>query len=64
MELEQLVNEARAAFAAARQPAALENEKARFLGKTGAITERLKGLGRLPPEQKREQGASSIARRK
>jgi len=58
MELEQLVNEARAAFAAARQPAALENEKARFLGKSGAITERLKGLGRLPPEQKREQGAS------
>ena len=58
MELEQLVNEARAAFAAARQPAALENEKARFLGKSGAITERLKSLGRLAPEQKREQGAS------
>ena len=58
MELEQLVNEARAAFAAARQPAALENEKARFLGKSGAITERLKGLGQLAPEQKREQGAS------
>ena len=58
MELEQLVNEARAAFAAARQPAALENEKARFLGKSGAITERLKSLGRLPPEQKRERGAS------
>ena len=58
MELEQLVNQARSAFAAARQPAALENEKARFLGKSGAITERLKGLARLSPEQKREQGAS------
>jgi len=58
MELEQLVNEARSAFAAARQPATLENEKARFLGKSGAITERLKGLARLSPEQKREQGAS------
>jgi phenylalanyl-tRNA synthetase alpha chain len=57
MELEQLVDQARAAFAAARLPAALENEKARFLGKTGALTERLKELARLPPEEKREQGA-------
>jgi phenylalanyl-tRNA synthetase alpha chain len=57
MELEQLVNEAREAFAAASQPAALENAKARFLGKTGAITERLKSLGKLSAEQKREQGA-------
>jgi phenylalanyl-tRNA synthetase alpha chain len=56
-ELDKLVDEARAAFAAASQPAALENEKARFLGKTGAITERLKALGKLPPEAKREQGA-------
>jgi phenylalanyl-tRNA synthetase alpha chain len=57
MDLDQLVNEARAAFAAAMQPAALENEKARFLGKAGAITERLKGLARLPSDEKREQGA-------
>ncbi|HSQ10760.1 MAG TPA: phenylalanine--tRNA ligase subunit alpha [Burkholderiaceae bacterium] len=57
MDLEQLVNEARAAFAAAMQPAALENEKARFLGKSGAITERLKSLARLSAEDKREQGA-------
>ncbi len=57
MELEQLVAEARAAFAAARQPAALENEKARFLGKSGAITEQLKALGRLPADEKRHQGA-------
>ena len=57
-ELEQLVNEARAAFAAATQPAALENEKARFLGKNGVITERLKALAKLAPEQKREAGAS------
>jgi phenylalanyl-tRNA synthetase alpha chain len=57
MELEQLVNEAREAFAAASQPAALENAKARFLGKTGAITERLKSLGKLSAEEKREQGA-------
>jgi phenylalanyl-tRNA synthetase alpha chain len=57
MELEQLVEEARDAFAAAMQPAALENEKARFLGKSGAITERLKSLARLSAEDKREQGA-------
>jgi phenylalanyl-tRNA synthetase alpha chain len=57
MDLEQLINEARAAFAAAMQPAALENEKARFLGKSGAITERLKSLARLSAEDKREQGA-------
>jgi phenylalanyl-tRNA synthetase alpha chain len=57
MDLEQLVNEARAAFAAVMQPAALENEKARFLGKSGAITERLKSLARLSAEDKREQGA-------
>jgi phenylalanyl-tRNA synthetase alpha chain len=56
-ELDKLVEDARAAFAAISQPAALENEKARFLGKTGAITERLKALGKLPPEEKREQGA-------
>ena len=57
MDLEQLVNEARAAFAGAKQPAALENEKARFLGKSGAITEQLKALGRLPAEEKRQLGS-------
>jgi phenylalanyl-tRNA synthetase alpha chain len=56
-DLDQLVAEAGAAFAAASQPAVLENEKARFLGKAGAITERLKQLGRLPPDEKRAQGA-------
>jgi phenylalanyl-tRNA synthetase alpha chain len=57
MDLDQLVNEARTAFAAVAQPAALENEKARFLGKAGAITERLKALARLPADEKREHGA-------
>ena len=44
-------------FAAASDAAALENEKARFLGKDGALTVLLKGLGKLDPEQKREMGA-------
>jgi phenylalanyl-tRNA synthetase alpha chain len=56
-DLDQLVAEAAAAFGAATQPAALENEKARFLGKSGAITERLKALGQLPPDEKRAHGA-------
>ncbi len=55
--LEQLIEEARAAFAAVDQPAALENEKARFLGKSGSITGLLKGLGKLAPQEKRVQGA-------
>jgi phenylalanyl-tRNA synthetase alpha chain len=57
MDLDQLVQDARAAFAAVDQPAALENEKARFLGKTGSVTELLKGLAKLAPEEKRTQGA-------
>ena len=55
--LDQIVESARAAFRAAIQPAALENEKARFLGKQGAITELLKGLGKLSADERREQGA-------
>jgi len=55
--LEQLVDAARADFAAAGQPAELENAKARFLGKTGRVTELLKGLAALPPEEKKARGA-------
>jgi phenylalanyl-tRNA synthetase alpha chain len=52
-----LISQAQSAFAAAPTPAALENEKARFLGKGGSLTELLKGLGKLDPEQKRGEGA-------
>jgi phenylalanyl-tRNA synthetase alpha chain len=55
--LDTLINEAQGAFAAAATPAALENEKARFLGKGGSLTELLKGLARLGPEEKRSEGA-------
>jgi phenylalanyl-tRNA synthetase alpha chain len=54
---DELIRAAEAAFAAAAQPAALENEKARFLGKSGRLTELLKGLAKLPPEEKRSLGA-------
>ena len=57
-DLDKLVDEARAAFAAAMQPAALENEKARYLGKSGALTERLKALAKLTADEKRTVGAA------
>ena len=56
-ELARLVDEARAAFAAVADATALENEKARFLGKQGQITALMKGLASLSPEDKRAQGA-------
>ena len=37
--------------------AALDAVRVQFLGKKGAITEAMKGLGRLSPEEKRAQGA-------
>jgi phenylalanyl-tRNA synthetase alpha chain len=51
-----LVDEASALFASISEPAALEDAKAKFLGKAGAVTELLKGLGKLPPEEKKAQG--------
>ena len=56
-DLDAIVDDARARFAAAADGPSLENEKARFVGKTGAITERLKGLGRLNPAAKKSEGA-------
>ena len=55
--LEQLVAAAEADFLAAADPAALENAKAKYLGKTGQITEQMKGLGKLDPDARRSQGA-------
>jgi phenylalanyl-tRNA synthetase alpha chain len=55
--IDDLIAEARNAFATAARPADLENEKARFLGKAGRLTERLKALARLDPEQRRVEGA-------
>jgi phenylalanyl-tRNA synthetase alpha chain len=47
-ELERIIAAALADLAAAADPAALENSKARYLGKAGALTELLKSLGKLP----------------
>lgn len=56
-ELDKLVSEAVADFAAASDAASLENAKARFLGKAGRITELLKALAALAPDARKEQGA-------
>ncbi len=56
-DLDQLAAAAAADFDAAPTPAELENAKARFLGKSGRVTELLKGLAALAPEQKKTRGA-------
>src|SRR5690606_31147828 len=57
-QLDQLVRQAAADFAAAADSAQLEQAKARYLGKAGALTERLKSLGKLEPDARREAGAA------
>jgi phenylalanyl-tRNA synthetase alpha chain len=56
-DVDAIVAEAAAQFAAIRDLPQLENAKARYLGKQGALTELLKGLGKLPPEEKRDRGS-------
>ena len=55
--LEQLVKSAQEDFQAATDSAALENAKAKFLGKTGQITAQMKELGALSPDERRSRGA-------
>jgi phenylalanyl-tRNA synthetase alpha chain len=56
--LEQLVASAIADFALATEPAPLEDAKARYLGKEGSLTVLLKGLGKLPPDERKSAGAA------
>ena len=56
-DLTPLVQDAHADFAQAATPAELENAKARYLGKSGRITEQLKALGALAPDAKKARGA-------
>ena len=56
-DLDSLVIAAGADFSAALQGAELENAKARYLGKSGRVTEQLKGLGALAPDEKKTRGA-------
>ena len=51
-ELNTLIEQARADLAQSADSASLANAKARYLGKDGAITQRMKTLGRLSPEER------------
>jgi phenylalanyl-tRNA synthetase alpha chain len=57
-ELDALVDSAKASFAQALTPADLENAKAQFLGKSGRVTELMKGLAALSVEEKKSRGAA------
>ena len=56
-KLEHIVASALAEFAACKDPAALENCKAKFLGKSGQLTESLKGLSKLSAAERPAAGA-------
>lgn len=56
-DLDALLQAAQADFAAAPTPAELENAKAKYIGKTGRVTELMKGLGALSIEEKKTRGA-------
>ena len=55
--LEKTVSAALEQFSRIDDAAELEQAKARFLGKAGALTDLLKGLGKLPAEERREAGS-------
>ncbi len=57
-DLDQLVARATSDFAATRELARLEEVKAAYLGKEGSLTALLKGLGKLPPDERKSAGAA------
>ncbi len=56
-DLDALVQTAAAQFAQANTPNDLENAKAQFLGKSGRVTELMKGMAALSVDEKKAQGA-------
>jgi phenylalanyl-tRNA synthetase alpha chain len=56
-DLNPVVDNALADFARAGTPAELEDAKARYLGKSGVVTEQLKTLAALPAAEKKARGA-------
>ena len=56
-ELDTLVQQAQSQFAKCATAADLENTKAQFLGKSGRVSEMMKGLAQLDLETKKAQGA-------
>lgn len=57
-DLNHLIAEAEREFAACHDIPALENAKAKYLGKSGALTDALKGLGKLTAEERPAAGAA------
>jgi phenylalanyl-tRNA synthetase alpha chain len=56
--LDHLIAESQVDFAACTDMPALENAKAKYLGKTGLLTDALKGLGKLSNEERPAAGAA------
>jgi phenylalanyl-tRNA synthetase alpha chain len=56
-ELNALLTQAQTDFTLASDAPALENAKAKYLGKQGSLTELMKGLGKLSVEEKKSRGA-------
>ena len=56
-DLEKIIGDALAQFSGIDNAAELEQAKARFLGRAGTLTGLLKGLGKLPAEDRREAGS-------
>lgn len=57
-ELNVVVDTAKASFLQATTPADLENAKALYLGKSGRITELMKGMAALTVDEKKSRGAA------
>lgn len=57
-DLDALVSQAESEFSAATDSNSLEQAKAKFLGKSGSLTELLKGLGKLDAEARKSAGAA------
>jgi phenylalanyl-tRNA synthetase alpha chain len=57
-DLNHLIAEAQTDFSACLDLPALENAKAKYLGKTGLLTDALKGLGKLTAEERPAAGAA------
>jgi phenylalanyl-tRNA synthetase alpha chain len=58
MTLTEILNDATTHLTAVASIPDLEQTKAKYLGKTGSLTEQLKSLGKLPPDEKKEAGAA------
>src|SRR5579872_7166107 len=55
-DLEKLLHQATQEISQAKDLKTLDDHRINYLGKKGKLTEQLKSLGQLPPEQRREVG--------